>query len=500
MYRSVNSDRSLRIRDLVRATSPTSTLYDYTADGVPDVFAGNDQFEVLYVYDGQTTLFDYDIQDPKRNGVTALMIAELDDEPGPEIIWTSGANCSCSDHLFVYDMETKEMKWMSRYTPQGFQAFDFGNINTASAGDPSQLVVGGYGTYLNYYDENFLTTFDLQTKKVLHESNGRLPGISADSPTAIEIADLDNDGKSEILAGHESSYSYSTVGVYNENYEFQRSFTIYGMSYIADMEVTDIDGDGRKELIVTSGTHVAGSTHPQEWQNYIYIFDAQNGTQLWRSEQLAGMSSRLGNIRVANIDEDPAKEIVILQYYAGWNVTKPVLYIIDGWNYQLKSDDSRDYRAFDLSDFDQDGRYDIVAAVGGKIMVLDGEKLSLKKEFNPSKGDINAIECVDLNDDGNEEYIFSNTENLFIYDVVHGAISQSETLGEYTGLYTPIRVHKTENGAEVFVATSHTLYSLNVGAMPPASFRPLTPALIRQYYHSLSGSIFPGRKATMTNR
>jgi hypothetical protein len=454
-------------------------LYDYTLDGVPDVFVGNDQFDVLYVYDGQTTLFDYDIQDPKRNGVDALAIAALDDQAGPEIIWTSGAHCSCSDHLFVYDMGSKQMKWMSRNVTQGFQAFDFGNINSTVAGDHLELVVGSYGTYTNYYEENFLSTFDLNTKRILQESNGKLPGIYADNPTALEIADLDNDGKGEILAGHESTYSSATVGVYNENYEFQRSFAVDGMSYIADLEVTDVNSDGHKELIVTSGTNVAGSTHPDEWQNYIYLFDAQTGVQLWRSAQLAGMFSRFGNIRVANIDEDPAKEIVILGYYAGWNSDKNgILYIIDGWTFELKTDNSRECTAFDLSDFDQDGRADIVAAISGKIMVLDGETMHVKKEFNPSKGEINALECVDLNDDEVEEYIFSNTGSVFIYDIVHGVISESERLGEYTGLYSPIRVNKTASGAEVYVAASHTLYGFNIAVTPnvaPTAFRPLTP-------------------------
>src|SRR5690606_11809427 len=84
-------------------------LHDYTGDGVPDVFAGNDQFEVLFVFNGVTGQLEFEVHDTHRNGLEALVIGNLDDDPDLEFLYTSGARCTCLDHLYVYDMSTKNL-------------------------------------------------------------------------------------------------------------------------------------------------------------------------------------------------------------------------------------------------------------------------------------------------------------------------------------------------------------------------------------------------------
>ena len=378
VYASRDSVHIIDVRNKVRLRSVVKTeaygyvsdfqLYDYTRDGVPDLFVGNEQFDVLYVYNGVTRQLEFSQQDTKRNGLDALLIADLDTEPGPELLWTSGGNCSCSDHFFIYDMNTKDLEWMSKYQPGGSSAFDVGNIDSQ---DGNELVIGSFGTYKTYYDHGFLATLDAESKNVKLESTNELVGAHTDNFTAMKIGDVDNDGKNETLLGIEYSYSYTMVYVVDEQFNFVRTLTANGMSYIADIEIADVDNDGGNEVILTSGTHVAGSTHPDEWQNYIYIFDGKTGAIEWVSQQIGGMSSRAGNVVVGNIDHDPAKEIVLLRYKTSyWTSQTGALFIIDGWDHSVIQDSSLEYQSLDLADFDQDGTDDILAGTSTAVYLF----------------------------------------------------------------------------------------------------------------------------------
>jgi hypothetical protein len=439
-------------------------LYDYTMDGVPDVFIGNSSFDVLFVYDGATTLYDYDIQDPHRFGLESLVIANLDNDPDLELLWTAGGQCTCSDHFFVYNMTTRQREWISNHWQADFQSFDVGNIDD---NPDKEFVIGSFGFDASFDDHGFLSTLDLDTK-ITKEVNDDPPiSAFADALTLVRIRDVDNDGKNEILVGIDT-YNFNTeVAVLDNEFNLIRTLDIDGMSYVADAEVADVDGDQENEIIITSGTWVtAGSV--EQWQNYIYIFDGKTGALEWKSEQLAGRNSRLGNIRIGNVDDDPAKEIVVLRFKMdGWLLDTSALFVIDGSDYSVTFDESLEYTSFDLTDIDNDGIEDIIAGTSsGKVLAIDGASFAIKSELVTAQGKILSLHAADVTGDMAIDYIFSNEYKLFIFDAEKNQIvAETDTLSHETGRFNALQVIGSAEDAEILLNTTHTLYSFKLNVV-----------------------------------
>jgi hypothetical protein len=439
-------------------------VHDYTADGIPDVFIGNEQFDVLTTYNGANAAFDFRLDDQKRNGLASMVIGELDGTEGTEILWSSGANCSCVDHIFVYDLATRQQEWMSiGRTPSfsGYSAFDY------SASD-GKLVIASQGNYLTYYTYGLIEAYDNE-KKLIGKRTG--VGESPNDPTVVKIGDVNNDGINEIVVGVSTSYTFSSVRVLDASFNYLKSFDIYGMSDIIDIEIADLNDDQKNEVIITTGTWVSGSTNPAEYQNYIYIFDGETGSIKFKSLKIAGIGSRAGNIKVGNIDNDPAPEIAVLRYVGvGFNESQSSsLHIIDGWTYHIDTIEDVDYSAIDFSDFDKDGILDIIAGtLTGKILAVSGETFEVKKEIATDRGIISSINAVRANGDDVEEYVVTNKYRVEVFDALHGrTMAVTDTLSTGVGMLNSVLITKNEGGVlEIMVNTGHTIYALQLESEP----------------------------------
>lgn len=453
-------------------------LHDYTGDGVPDVFAGNDQFEVLFVFNGVTGQLEFEVHDTHRNGLEALVIGNLDDDPDLEFLYTSGARCTCLDHLYVYDMSTKNLEWMSTFRGSGLNAFDVGRFT----GDDEILAIGSQGQHTGWTDRGFISGFILKDKKFAWADKQSEYGPLQYRATAMRFGDIDNDGENELLVGVESSYAFTYVHALDANFNVKHSYEISGMSYVADILIADFDDDGRNEVIVTSGTWVSGSTHPHEWKNFVHIFDGASGNLEWLSAQLGGMSSRVGNIRMGNIDDDPAMELVMLRYGIEYWQQKPAaILVVDGWTRELTVHEGDGYTAIELDDFDKDGIDDIIAGTKeGELLVLSGGSFEEKKQLFHTGSGISALRRLDVNDDDISEFVFADQFRLRVLDVVNvGIIAQTDTLSWRTAEYNSLIVHKNAEQFELIVNAGHTLYSLSLESVPnqpPSAFALISPA------------------------
>ena len=455
-------------------------LHDYTGDGIPEIFAGNDQFEVLFVFNGFTGQLEFELHDMHRNGLDALVIGNVDNEPGDEIIYASGAGCTCLDHIYVYDMQTKSLKWLSTFRSSALNAFDVGRFSNDDNDD--LLVIGNQGQHTGWSDRGFLSGFVLKDKRFAWGDNQSEYGPFQHRASAIRFGDIDNDGQNELLIGVEGSYASTRVYAYDSDFNVKRTFEISGMSYIADILVADFDNDDQNEIIVTSGTWVSGSTHPDEWKNFVYIFDGASGSIEWKSPQLGGMSSRVGNILVGNIDGDPAMEVVMAGYrFDSWQSKPSAILVLDGWTNELKLHDVEGLTTIELDDFDKDGIEDlIVGTSGGDLLVLDGHSFDEKRQLLRTTSGISALRKVDINDDGISEFIFADQFRVRVLDVANSRIvAQTDTLNWRTGEYNSIKIYEHANDRiEVLVNAGHTLYSFDLDSVPnriPAMFSLITP-------------------------
>lgn len=437
-------------------------LFDYDGDGVKDVFIGFKHYDGIYCYNGKDGRKEFSFYDFSNDGVVNASVADLDGDANLELIWSAGSMCTCADYLFVYDLSTKTREWKSKYFSGDFKAFDVGDVDHDGKPD---IAVGLFGEYLHYYDYEFISIFDAATKALKMQNQDQIFGNHrVDDISSLKIGDVDNDGHNELLVGVAGSYSSSKVYIFDAEYNFERYFEIDGMDNIMDIGVADIDMDGKNEVIITSGTYVSGSTHPDEWQNYIYVFDGETGALEWKSRQLAGIGSKIGSLTIGNVDEDAALEIVAV-LYPSWAEESGKLYVIDGKNYVLV-EKAMDVTAIDLIDFDHDGIKNIVAGnEAGEVAILDGTSLEVMSAFETGANEIRALKAADLNNDHHVEFVMADAYKLYIYDTGLSAFKwYSDTLNSSVGTFNSLLVTDldADQHVDILLNGGHALYNFEI--------------------------------------
>ena len=435
-------------------------LYDYDGDQVKDVIIGNQSWDAIYGYNGRSGTKEWILKDNNGDGVENLAIADLDNDQRSEIIWSSGAGCTCPDYFFVYDLKTKTKEWQSKDFFGDFKAFDVGDVDNDGE---KEIVIGAFGQYLKYYDHGFISVLDAKNKFLEWQNDEEIFNAHVDDFTSVKVGDIDNDGLNELLLGINYGYSSSQVYVFDDSYSVIKQYRIDGMDIILDIEIADVDLDGKNEVIITSGTNVAGSTNPEEWKNYLYVFDGETAEVEWRSPQLDIINSKIGSVKVGNIDDDEALEVVALQYESRRWETQLLIY--DGITQELTSH-FMSINAFDIADFDNDGTDDILVGLNtGEVGVLEKNTLELINTYDVGSGKINALELTDFNQDGMDEFVLSDNYKLYIYDPTHSVLKwQSDTLNIGVGRYNSLLVEDIDSDGitDILLNAGHALYNFEV--------------------------------------
>lgn len=422
-------------------------LIDYDSDGTKDVLIGNYEWDGLYGYNGKNGKKEFNIYDFNDSGIKNVTMAELDNDSNLELIWSN------RNKLFIYDITTKAIEWKGNAYYPSFKAFDVGDFDNDQLLD---IALTGFTKHISIFDAD---------TKFLKKQGGPEPQmIQAENYTAVKVGDIDNDGKNELLLGIGNSHSSSRVYVLDTNYAVVRYYEVHGMDIIIDIEIADIDADGNNEVIVALGTYVSGSTKPEEWQNHLYIFDGQTGVVEWKSPILGGMSSIVGSLAIGNIDQDAALEVVALQY-SSWRNETPSLLIIDGKTHVL-TEKQIDIHAVDLADSDGDGIEEIIFGDGaGKVIILDGVTLEAVETYDIRSGQLQALKAIDLNNDGQLEFVAADAYKLYVYDTKLISLKwQSDTLSESVGTYNSLIVADldADQHMDILLNGGHCLYNFEI--------------------------------------
>lgn len=320
-------------------------IADGDGDGVPEIMLGNNQWGDVMGIRRSNGQVLYKINNP-RSGTTAVTAGDVDGDGVPEVIWGAGATDTGPDVVFTGSAATQSIKWRS----------------------PD--LDGDYG------------------------------GV---------IADLDGDGKLELvvkMSRSESGYSAGIVQVYDlATRALKMSFSPNSSSaIISRMAVAQMDGDAALEIVLLTSN---------PYDPYIYVYDGVTGALEYQSPYVPYYSSSVFSteaLLVGNIDGDAATEIVV-------GTTDKKIEVLNGASSFIQwSTPTLDGYVTDIAaaDVDHDGQTEVIVATTAGFYVLNG---------------LNGSERAHVTISGGVRHVTATSDGYF-------SISTSNLLRLYTGINT----------------------------------------------------------------
>ena len=226
-------------------------------------------------------------------------------------------------------------------------------------------------------------------------------------PWGLRIADLSQDGTPEIVVSNLGS-----LRIYNGVTHAELENVTVGTHsdpWVRAVAIADVDGDGRTEIVV--------GTHPYAGL-YIFEWDGAGLALEWDSTQLGApwpggvLGASIEALEVADVDADGTIEIVALDIESGVYVLSSAgdSYAVERWQGFLSC---RTCTALAVADVDGDPGLEVLTTGGEGLRVFDGASLQL--EWN-IPGLPYGIDVGDLNGDGDPEVVVGTTTAWKIVD------------------------------------------------------------------------------------
>ena len=262
----------------------------------------------------------------------------------------------------------------------------------------------------------------------------------------VKCADLNNDGKKEVIATIQAWYTLKPRGIYVYDYNTGNELWHYNIGPQLWIDaIADINNDGNKEIVVgTFAPHNGNSDHgTDDFHSYVFAFDKE-GNNLWTKQ--IGWDSVYSS--VADLNNDGNQEIISFRnqnepYYPGPNdvyILNPANgNIVDTYNGPA----NKGWKGWAIADINGDGKKEIVIGNrDGTLRVLD-HNLNLidscglsgmVQAINDVNGDgkLEIIVCTDdkrlvvLDNELNEiwSYILGAKGNAIVSDLIHGGTNE----------------------------------------------------------------------------
>jgi hypothetical protein len=374
-------------------------LADADGDDQTEIVYGDGQWGRLWIHDGATGALEGSHGNPSH-GVTEIAVADSDDDGELEILWGAGFSSSGPDYLYVVNAVDGSQEWVSQDVLGPFYAMDYGDVD--NDGEP-ELLYGSESSDSGYGDGLFFV-HDASTKALEYQS-GEPTGLDWTGLYRIGHANIDDDPQHEICITTSITYSALVIcydGVtHAEQWRLQTSS---GLSFRA-MKIGDVDADGELEIVTSTQREHTGAEG-----TFLYVFDAATGQQEWRSVDLGPGWTGLFHLRLAQLDDDDALEMVVGQ-------GQGALWAFDGASKVLQFI-TLDYDTGSLAtvDVDGDGLDEVfLGTTSGEILLLDRDTGAIAATIHDYNVSIEGLHVVDIDRDGAFEFVFGAGTEMRIY-------------------------------------------------------------------------------------
>ncbi|MFG0315051.1 MAG: FG-GAP-like repeat-containing protein, partial [Phycisphaerales bacterium] len=244
-----------------------------------------------------------------------------------------------------------------------------------------------------------------------------------------QSADLEGDGQPELIAASTTSGRFYIVGIVGDGtLEILDTYIFEGETRLNSIEVADFNKDGRDDLLVLLSD-----------QRRIHVYAGEVGPALSGLSQITALPGAL-NYKPASLDFNNDGH---LDFAVGDMTTREIrLYAGDGTGQFTESHAISSGYPYWITagDIDGDGNTDLVVPsyiYQSVIHYLDADGQLLRNEFL-STGDGTEAIIMDVDDDGDQDLIFSQT---YAFSGVSNVHLQTED-GDFSG--RPLPFHNAD--------------------------------------------------------
>ena len=423
-------------------------LLDGDGDGDLDLLYGDGQWGDLYSHDALTGALLWQRDNPEH-GVTRIEVADVDLDGTLELLWGNGASSSSADYLQVVDATTGTLEWLSQHHDGPFYGFAAGDVD----GDgTTEFLITTESTESGYADGLYFVRSG--ASKALEYQSPEPTGSDFNGAWRIGRAQVDGDPQEEIFFTSSSGYTGLLIAYDGLTHQQEWSAQLVsGQAYRA-LAIADVDGDGALEVITANGTEHTGSPG-----NFVQVYNAATGTLEWQSAVLATGFVDFNYLRIADVDADPALEIVVASKDRYYRVIDGVTGVTEVSTIDLnltaletadRDGDGKDeiylgystgtvsrvdiatgspvetvltlpgeVRALRFDDIDSDGALDLIAAAGQTLALADGgsgQVVWSDLGLSPTLGAYDSLLVADIDDDGRRELVVNVGAGVRVYD------------------------------------------------------------------------------------
>jgi len=312
------------------------------------------------------------------------------------------------------------------------------NIHLLNIDKEKRAVIASVSLYTSAGIAGWLTAID-KNGNLLWEKRG-FPSI-----TSMRVADIDKDGRDEIIAG-----VLFYVYCFDDNGNIKWKVLTDSSNTITSIEITDINNDGYDEIIVAGDSTISYNIHAID----------RNGKILWKARAPEGVNS----IAIGDIDDNKKPDIVagtvgrhgvyykssflILLNSSGkclwkqrtkrgtvkiklWDINNDgkleiflgslqYLWVFDYTGNEIMNYETKGYiNDIIVDDIDGNGKNDIILA-SNDLYVLNSDS-SLKWTNSAGMESINDLEIIDTNQDNCKEILVAS-DSLYLVDCDNNVI------------------------------------------------------------------------------
>jgi hypothetical protein len=244
------------------------------------VTTGNLYDGVIRVYDGVSRALKRESAYYNGNYFSALAIGDVDGDGKTEIVAGQGMETSGASgvYLIVFNGNTLAEKWRSVDLGNSWGGVYDIKLADLNGDGHTEIIASLLDSRLIVYDG------------VTHDQKLLL----AYPACALEVADIDNDGTPEILAGRDDD---GNIDVFDgSTFDLKGTVPTFDSTAINAVRLADVDGDGTPDWLVTHS-------------NELVILDGQDQGLKWRSGDLSGNAGLYNHMEIKDVDGDGKPDI-----------------------------------------------------------------------------------------------------------------------------------------------------------------------------------------------